>query len=283
MHRTTRSFGTLSVTHQWTTEDRVCRPPRRSAGKRRFDTLVISFIKHGRLILRGKGGPLDASSGDCIIFNADWLREVTCERAEQRKFEQTYVVLTLPPAVAAETLSAAIFSSYGEPCPHLRLAEKLLKHLAKPQGQMLDDTQEILAKTVSSLIANSIRSKTVKHAKPATAEVHFNKVLRYIQVHLSNPNLSVQKVSSSCDISPRYLSHILRWKGTSYGQLVWGLRLERAREWLSEPLDQDTPVSEIAYSLGFKSAAHFTRQFKKRYGVRPTHYRIAALETGKHH
>ena len=32
-------------------------------------------------------------------------------------------------------------------------------------------------------------------------------------------------------------------------------------------------MSEIAYQVGFADQAHFSRSFKKRYGVTPTEYR----------
>ena len=45
------------------------------------------------------------------------------------------------------------------------------------------------------------------------------------------------------------------------------LRIEKAKELLSY---KDDNVSEIAYSLGYASAAHFSRQFKKLVGESPS-------------
>jgi AraC-like DNA-binding protein len=49
------------------------------------------------------------------------------------------------------------------------------------------------------------------------------------------------------------------------------LRIEKAKELLSY---NDQNVSEIAYMLGYSSAAHFSRQFKKLVGLSPSKYKI---------
>ena len=50
------------------------------------------------------------------------------------------------------------------------------------------------------------------------------------------------------------------------------LRIEKAKELLSY---NDQYVSEIAYRLGYSSAAHFSRQFKQLVGVSPSKYKIS--------
>ncbi len=47
------------------------------------------------------------------------------------------------------------------------------------------------------------------------------------------------------------------------------LRIEKAKELLTY---KDNNVSEVAYNLGYASAAHFSRQFKKMVGVSPSVY-----------
>ncbi len=47
------------------------------------------------------------------------------------------------------------------------------------------------------------------------------------------------------------------------------LRIEKAKELLTY---RDENVSEVAYRLGYSSAAHFSRQFKKLVGVSPSKY-----------
>jgi len=56
------------------------------------------------------------------------------------------------------------------------------------------------------------------------------------------------------------------------------VRLERAKTLLGE---QGTRPSEVAQAVGFESVAHFTRQFKRRYGAPPSRYRERAEGAGR--
>lgn len=47
------------------------------------------------------------------------------------------------------------------------------------------------------------------------------------------------------------------------------LRIEKAKELLTY---RDLNISQVAYKLGYASAAHFSRQFKKIVGVTPSNY-----------
>jgi AraC-like DNA-binding protein len=51
------------------------------------------------------------------------------------------------------------------------------------------------------------------------------------------------------------------------------VRLERAKTLLGE---QGTRPTEVAQTVGFESAAHFSREFKRRYGTPPSRYRERA-------
>jgi AraC-like DNA-binding protein len=58
--------------------------------------------------------------------------------------------------------------------------------------------------------------------------------------------------------------------GTSPYAYVLEQRLIRAAELL---LSSDDPVSQISYLVGFSDPLHFSRLFKKKYGLSPEHFR----------
>ena len=135
---------------------------------------------------------------------------------------------------------------------------------------------------------NGMDNKTTLEAW-ADAEIRrtlgrFSNDVRRIEVHLSDPQLSTAMVAKGCGISPRYLSFLLRLRETSFSELVWEQRLAKARAWLSSSDPRDIAISEIAYGVGFKSPAHFSRMFKRVFGLNPREYRgegggVAALPT----
>jgi AraC-like DNA-binding protein len=48
-------------------------------------------------------------------------------------------------------------------------------------------------------------------------------------------------------------------------------RLEAARQRLTS---EDTPLKEIAFTLGFRHPSHFTTWFKRHTGMTPTAFRV---------
>ena len=58
------------------------------------------------------------------------------------------------------------------------------------------------------------------------------------------------------------------------------VRLERARELL---LENGARSGDVGMQVGFESPAHFTREFKRRYGAPPSHYLRAARPSAESH
>ncbi|SHN03501.1 Helix-turn-helix domain-containing protein [Cyclobacterium lianum] len=61
-----------------------------------------------------------------------------------------------------------------------------------------------------------------------------------------------------------------REQGLSIEQYFIGLKIEKAKEWMSYG---SMNISEIAWSLGYSSVQHFSSQFKKVAGITPSHFK----------
>jgi len=84
-------------------------------------------------------------------------------------------------------------------------------------------------------------------------------------------------VAEACGISSRYLSFLLKQHGTPFSKLVWNNRLQAAERWLSSTTPGDISIAEIAFRVGYKSPAHFSRMFKREYKKGPREYRADSL------
>lgn len=95
----------------------------------------------------------------------------------------------------------------------------------------------------------------------------------YIGVHYDDPKLSLNGLAEMLGISPAYLSRLIaEGTGSTFPELVNLHRLERAESLLVGELELD--IREIAERVGYNSSTYFTTQFKKRYGVTPSKWRI---------
>lgn len=101
--------------------------------------------------------------------------------------------------------------------------------------------------------------------------------LSYIDTHLADPGLTAERVARSQRISRRRLDEILlHTAGVSLTSQIWTRRLEQAATDLRDPRYASKTVTQIAFAVGFKNAAHFTRAFRRAYECTPCEWREGA-------
>jgi AraC-like DNA-binding protein len=91
----------------------------------------------------------------------------------------------------------------------------------------------------------------------------------YALAHLGDPGLSPEAVALACYVSVRQLHRVFAREGLTFGGWVREQRLRRCRDELADPRLSHLTAAEIAARWGFRSAAHFSRAFRARYGVTP--------------
>jgi len=92
---------------------------------------------------------------------------------------------------------------------------------------------------------------------------------------LGDPGLSPQAVARSGYVSVRQLHRLFAAEGLTFSRWVREQRLRRCRDDLADQRLSHLTVAEIAARWGFRSAAHFTRAFRARYGITPADHRRA--------
>jgi AraC-like DNA-binding protein len=102
-------------------------------------------------------------------------------------------------------------------------------------------------------------------------------VVRYIEDHLRDPELSPAKVAKGLRISPRYLRTVFARSGEKVSAYIMRRRLEECAKQIRNPSWAGHTLTEIAFAWGFNSAAHFTRAFHDHFGVTPRDYRRTAV------
>lgn len=91
---------------------------------------------------------------------------------------------------------------------------------------------------------------------------------------LANKGLpSVQSIADTLNVSPNYLSNMLKTlTGQSTQQHIHDKLIEKAKEKLSTT---DSSISEIAYQLGFEHSQSFSKLFKSKTRLSPIEFRTS--------
>ena len=100
---------------------------------------------------------------------------------------------------------------------------------------------------------------------------HRDRVLDYIDKNL-NRELTLDELSEVSCYSKFHFSRIFAsMMGETVFQYIHRLRLEKAAERVG--MEEDLPITVIAYELGFANCASFSKSFKNHFGLTPSQWR----------
>ncbi|MGH7564489.1 MAG: two-component regulator propeller domain-containing protein [Gemmatimonadota bacterium] len=145
------------------------------------------------------------------------------------------------------------------------------------------DMRELLAR-VENLIESRKRLRarftgTAVELHPSRVDIEaaderfLDRVRAAIEENMGDETFSVERLAREVAQSRGNLHRRLRaLLDESPSELIRRMRLERAAQLIETGAGS---ISEIAYSVGFKSVAHFSNRFVEHFGVRPSTYRAS--------
>ena len=91
-----------------------------------------------------------------------------------------------------------------------------------------------------------------------------------VEENISDPLFGVEKMASEMNMSRASLHRKLKSiTGFPPSELIRSIRLRKAARLILSKVDS---VSQIALLVGFNDYSHFSKSFKKHFGVSPTSY-----------
>ncbi len=128
----------------------------------------------------------------------------------------------------------------------------------------INDIREFMCKFIEGAIEELNKSQKNKNSYLVS------QALRIID-NTQDSKVSLVSVAERLQINPSYLSRIFSDEtGESFSEHLIKNKMESAKRLLKTT---NKKVYEIADSLGYKDVGHFTKIFKKHFGVSPTEYR----------
>ena len=135
-----------------------------------------------------------------------------------------------------------------------------------------DELSENLVNMIAMAFSSSVMFDQLS-SQAIVRDALKQRVLRYIDNNLCDPELNNQRVAAAQGISTRYLHKLFQDEDETLHNYILHRRLEKARQLLQDHKYLDRSIERIAYTLGFASPSHFSRAFKKHFGSSPSDYR----------
>jgi AraC family transcriptional activator of tynA and feaB len=139
-------------------------------------------------------------------------------------------------------------------------------------------TGQATAALVRALLTTAAESATADDAMDAALHT---RITLYVDAHLGDRHLTVERIAAAHAISVRHLYNVWTRAGHALPPAQWIVdrRLQRARELLAAESERAS-ISAVARRCGFPDPSHFSRRFRQAFAVSPAEWRIAATRDG---
>lgn len=171
-------------------------------------------------------------------------------------------------AILERNFQLIVIITYGLSVPVHWQVDRI-QNIAKCPTMIITKASEISIHLLLNYI-ESLESINQNKTKNAILE----KSLPYIEKHLFEEDLTLQKVASNAFVSTCHFSRLFQKHiGTGFKEYVINKRINRAKILL----ENGEPVTSVCYSVGYNDLTHFARIFKRIVGVNPSVYKQKAI------
>ncbi len=265
-------IGNLSVTRFDSDHQRVFRT-RQKIAEGPDDSYVFILPQREKMYYSQLGRSGFVSEGDYILVSTSEFYELSCP--------DNFVNYTVK--LPGATLRQRIPDVDDHLCcrfPMNREMAQIALTLATKAAATLSKSGntnhvDAIAKRIEDFIAMVIEcedTSAVGQEKRARFLLR-QRISNYIRDRATDTDLTPRAIAESNGISLSYLHRIFNEHGTTIASYMLDQRLNLAYEKLANPLGPQMTVAEVAYSVGFKSASHFSKAFAARYNMTPTDVR----------
>jgi AraC family transcriptional regulator, positive regulator of tynA and feaB len=261
-------FGPTTLSFVGAASQRIRRTPAKIS-RTRYPAFCLVQFRVGHGILRQRGRELQAHAGECVLVDGTEPYDLECPQptsAAILRMPEDWLRRWLPnPEFTSPTLFARGDWSSALCAAMSSLRLETCRDLALPRS------------TVAEQIAALLTLALGKGADSDSPRTLLSDLIVTLRDRLEETDLSPLVVASQHDISKRTLHYAFAAAGTTFVEQLMKLRLERAREILSDPRQAAPRIEDVATRCGFTDPSHFARRFRQKYGHAPLQYRRAVL------
>ena len=154
-----------------------------------------------------------------------------------------------------------------------KLAWNFMRSAFEEISNLDSQSESDIVDTISHLIRLTLIECSGDAAVQSGQGALRDRIKSYIRMHLRDPELSLDQIAAALNCTKRYLHKAFQGEGISISDYIWKLRLDRCHAEILNPNSRAKVITDIAFSWGFNSSAHFSKAFKERFGAPPNRYR----------
>ena len=164
---------------------------------------------------------------------------------------------------------------------YLRSYIRMIDKLGFSDNAAMPDISRHLQEQLRLLLSSEANETNATYSAPL-GSFSLARIAHYIEVHATDPTLTVGKVAAAAGVSVRYLEYILGRTGLTYSARLKELRLNRVRQLIQGPEGAGKRIIDIAMESGFSDLSHFNRMYRMRFGEVPSKTRADAKNCTPH-
>lgn len=234
--------------------------------KNNQDNYLAVVLLSGRYLLEQNGREVFLQPGDITIYDATRPHRIHSSTGFSK------LLLSIPRNLMRDRVAGI------EHCTALQMSgktgvTKVATHFiqiatSQAQNMRVDEFSKLSEHSLDLLTLALTSARPQNFNLSRSRSVSLRLVKDFIEQYLADSLLNTAMIAAGTRLSARYINDLFKDENTSLMRYVWTRRLEKSRkDILSEP---HHPVSMIAFKWGFNDLSHFSRAFKRQFGVCPT-------------
>jgi AraC-like DNA-binding protein len=239
---------------------------------------TLTVVAQGRKHTRVGDEVLSYDPTRCLVTVGDGCCGGTVEASAGEPYLAVH--LEIPSDLVAKTLHALAGADVApvdeRTSAFVSVVDDAMKVTVDRFVRSIDDPLErrivaplVLEELVFRLLRSDAAALVRRAVRQDQEQESIEKAMRHVRANLASAH-AVDALARHVRMSPSHFAHRFRAVArVSPMQYVKQVRLVEARRLLAT---ESVRVGEVAERVGYESAAHFTRDFKRHFGVTPTAY-----------
>lgn len=259
------SFGDIMLTDIFVSEQRIRRNAQHIARLDK-DCYYLQLLQRGGMNVLQHGEDFLTNPARGGLFCATEQYELQCIgdvrsfylEIPRDAFSQRFPKDRVP-------LSHSISSTRGVGA----IATEFCATLAAEGSDLSHDVRAELGHQLMDLLALAVLADEddIPGAEGSVRNARLRTVQNWIEAHISDHDLSLEKVAHANMMSLRYLHLLFKKCNMSASEWMWSRRLELCYDEIAK--SDGRSITSIAFNFGFSSSAHFSTAFRRKYGFSP--------------